>query len=79
MIGNNVDMIIGDEVDEIERLLTELESWSSEIFCNDWRLIENSGSTSSEYYEQEHNVASARNYERLLAIEKLREKLLCHG
>ena len=64
---------------EIEGLLAELESWSSEIFDNDWRFIENSGSTSREWYKREENKASKRNYERLLVIEKLREKLLCHG
>ena len=79
MIGNNVDMVIGDEVTEIENLLSQLESWSSGLLYNDWRDIERSGSASREWYEREGNKASERNYERYRVIEKLREKLLCHG
>lgn len=77
MIGNNVDMAIGDEVTEIENLLSQLESWASDLLYNDWRDIERSGSASREWYEREGNKASERNYERYRVIEKLREKLLC--
>lgn len=79
MIVNNVDMVIVDEVTEIENLLSQLESWASDLLYNDWRDIERSGSASREWYEREGNKASERNYERFLVIEKLREKLLCHG
>ena len=79
MIGNNVDMIVGDEVIEIEKLLAELEDWAVQLFETEWREIENSGCTSSEFYKREKDAASKRNYERMLTIEKLREKLLCHG
>lgn len=79
MIGNNVDMIIGDEVGEIESLLNTLEGWSTALLDKDWDFIENSGSCDSEWYEREKNKASERSYERLLVIEKLREKLICHG
>ena len=79
MTGNNVDMAIGDEVTEVENLLSQLESWASDLLYNDWRDIERSGSASREWYEREGNKASERNYERFLVIEKLREKLLCHG
>ena len=65
--------------DEIEKLLSELEDWSSEMFSNDWQCIENSGSTSTEYYKREKDAASKRSYERFLIIEKLRDKLLCRG
>ena len=71
MIGNNVDMAIGDEVTEIENLLSQLESWSSDLSYNDWRDI------STAHYTRERDEARARSYERFLVIEKLREKLLC--
>lgn len=79
MTGNNVDMVIVDEVTEIENLLSQLESWASDLLYNDWRDIERSGSASREWYERDGNKASERNYERYRVIEKLREKLLCHG
>ncbi len=77
MIGNNVDMVTGDEVTEIENLLSQLESWASDLLDNDWRDIERSGCTSREWYERENNKASERNYERFLLLEKLRARLLC--
>ena len=77
MTGNNVDMVIVDEVTEIENLLSQLESWSSDLSYNDWRDIENSGSISASYYTREKEEARARSHERFLVIEKLREKLLC--
>lgn len=77
MTGNNVDFIVSDEVEEIEALLTDLEDWSSEMFANDWREIENSGCISPQWYEREKNAASERNFERLLKIERLRVRLLC--
>ena len=77
MIGNNVDMVTGDEVTEIENLLSQLEGWASDLLYNDWRDIERSGSTSREWYERENNKASERNYERFLLLEKLRTRLLC--
>lgn len=77
MTGNNVDMVIVDEVTEIENLISQLESWASDLLYNDWRDIERSGSASREWYERESNKASERNCERFLVIEKLREKLLC--
>ena len=79
MIGNNVDMAIGDEVTEIENLLSQLENWASDLLYSDWRDIENSGSISTAYYTREKDEALARSHERFLVIEKLREKLLCHG
>lgn len=79
MNGNKIDMIITDEIEEIENLLEQLEDWSSDLFSSGWRDLENSGSISKEWYEREKNKASKRNYERMLTIEKLREKLLCHG
>ena len=79
MTGNNVDMVIVDEVAEIENLLSQLEGWANDLLDSDWRDIENSGSTSSAYYTREKDEALARSHERFLVIEKLREKLLCHG
>ena len=79
MTGNNVDTVIGDEVAEIENLLSQLESWASDLLYNDWRDIENSGSISTAYYTREKDEARARSHERFLVIEKLREKLLCRG
>ena len=77
MIGNNVGMAIGDEVAEIKNLLSQLESWASDLLQSDWRDIECSGSAAREWYERESNKVFERNYERFLVIEKLREKLLC--
>ena len=74
MTGNNVYIV--DEVTEIENLLSHLESWASDLLYNDWLEIKNSGSISAAYYTRE---ARARSHERFLVIEKLREKLLCHG
>lgn len=79
MIGNQANIIIEDDVAEIEKLLEQLEDWSSELFATDWRDIENSGCISPQWYEKEKNAASERNYNRLLTIEKLRGKLLCRG
>ena len=79
MTGNNVDTVTGDEVTEIENLLSQLESWASDLLYNDWRDIENSGSISTTYYTREKDEARARSHERFLVIEKLREKLLCRG
>ena len=76
MIGNQ-NILIEDDAAEIEKLLEQLEDWSSEMFATDWRDIENSGCTSSEYYKREKNAASDRNYQRQLTIEKLRARLLC--
>ena len=77
MIGNNVNMAIGDEVTEIENLLSQLENWASDLLDNDWLDIENSGSISTAYYTRKKDEALARSHERFLVIEKLREKLLC--
>ena len=71
MIGNNVDIVIVDEVTEIENLLSQLESWASDLLYNDWRDIERSGSASREWYEREGNKASERNYERYRVIERI--------
>ena len=46
MIGNSGNTAIGDGVTEIENLLSQLESWASDLLDNDWRDIENSGSWS---------------------------------
>lgn len=77
MIGNNMTICIEDDVTKIEKLLAELESWSNQLFSSDWRDIECSGFDSPAFYERSKNEASKRSYERLLVIEKLREKLLC--
>lgn len=76
MTGNQ-NILIEDDVAEIEKLLEQLEDWSLWLFESDWRDIENSGCTSSEYYKREKNAASDRNYQRQLTIEKLRARLLC--
>lgn len=77
MTGNQVIVCIEDDLDDIEKLLSHFHKWSDELFEYEWNAIENSGSTSVEYYKTEKDLASARNYERHLAIEKLRARLLC--
>lgn len=77
MTGNQENITIEDDVAEIEKLLEQLEDWSSEMFATDWRDIENSGCISTQWYEKEKNAASERNYQRYLTIEKLRSRLLC--
>ena len=76
MHGLNVDFAITDEIHEVERLLKTVELWSEHIMCTDWKDIDESG-VSNETNLKYKNLASKRNYERLLVIEKLREKLLC--
>ena len=73
----NQNILIEDDVAEIENLLKELESWSSQMFSDEWRDIESSGFDTPEFYERSKNAASQRNYERHLVIEKLKAKLLC--
>ncbi len=77
MTGNQENIMIEDDAVEIEKLLEQLEDWSSEMFATDWRDIENSGCISTQWYEKEKNAASERNYRRHLTIEKLRARLLC--
>lgn len=76
MTGNQT-ILIEDDAAAIEKLLNQLHRWSYELFEYEWNAIENSGSTSAYFYETEKNLASDRNYERYLAIEKLRARLLC--
>lgn len=76
MTGNQ-NILIEDGAAAIEKLLSHFQKWSDELFEYEWNAIENSGSTSAQYYKTEKDLASARNYERHLAIERLRARLLC--
>ena len=77
MFDLKIDMIATNEHNDVKQLLDEVESWAVHMFASEWNRIEMAYSDYDPESTRQKNKASRENYERLLVVAKLRNKLLC--
>lgn len=61
--------------DVIDKLITELEDWSDDLYWLSYRELDNSNSCSSEYYKKEHEVRNDARSNRHMVIQRIQTLL----